>query len=160
MRKRIKNLFSLVTVILFIGIGLASFGPDGSTNTSVAIKDCEWKPEVENVLRINVSFTNTLGEPIPEAGGEIFIMHQQVNPGDECTFQGFTDAIDLYTGPDGKFSYTSPFEHKHDNSEDLYRVEINIPNTALYTGCKQVQVLKYSAATFNFNCIGKRLSDL
>lgn len=160
MQKRIKSLFSLITVIFFIGIGLASIGPDESTNTTVAIKDCEWKPEVEGVLEINVSFMNTLGEPIPEAGGEIFITHQQVNPGDECTFQGFTNALDLYTGPDGKFSYVSPFEFKHDNSEDLYRVEINIPKTALYTGCKQVQVLKYGAATFNFNCIGKRLNEL
>lgn len=159
--KIIKHITCLICISVFILGAIASeIGPDASSNTTVAIKDCEVKPEVEGYVTINVSFTNTQGEPIPDVGGYIFIAHQQVNDNTECKFESFFQSLDLYTGPDGKFSYTSPFEYNHDNSQDLYRVEVLIPKSTFYTGCKEVQVQKYAVGTFNFHCVAKRLNEL
>ena len=159
MQYKLKPILSLITVCLFLIIAVASLGPDASTNTTVAISNCEAKPQFAGILTVDISYTNTEGQPISEAAGSIFINHQEVNSNDDCTATTFNYVESLYTGPNGKYFY-SGFEYFHDNSEDLHRIEVIIPKNALYTGCRQVQVQKYNSATFNFVCVGKRLNEL
>ena len=158
MRNQIRPLLSLVAIGLFLLLALASldFGPDKSTNTTVAIKDCEEKPAVNVTLRIDVSYQWTGGlddlKFIPGAFGNISIVHQKVNADKTCTFYvESSQVIDFVCNDDGVFTYEGP-TWTHDNSEDLIRVELFGKENLIdfYPDHRKVKVLKYDNANFDF----------
>lgn len=152
MRKYIRPAISLATIGVFLLFAMASFGPDESTNTTVAIKDCEVKPPVSVTLKIEVSLQSNDNFPVEGAEGILFISHQKVNVNDECTFSvDGQQQISFVTNSQGKFNYTGS-TWVHDNSEDLIRVELYLyPHpTAGYFGDKRVQVTKYASGDFTF----------
>jgi hypothetical protein len=152
MRKYIRPALSIATIGLFLLFAMASFGPDGSTNTTVAIKDCEVKPPVSVTLKIEVGLLSFDNFPIEGAEGVLFISHQKVNANDECTFAvDGQQQISFVTNSQGKFNYTGS-TWVHDNSEDLIRVEIYLyphPSEG-FVGYKDVEVKKYSSGDVKF----------
>lgn len=160
MQNKLKPVFSLITIGLFLLLALASGGPDASTNTTVAITDCEPRFQAAGTLKATISVMNTEGEPIAGANVIIFIVHQEVKPpGDDCTFNRISSTDSALTGTDGTYTYNGS-EYFHDNSHDLHRVEVVILQTPLRTGYKEVQVQYYNSADFNFKCVVKRLNEL
>ncbi len=153
MRKYIRPALCIATIGGFLLFAIASFGPDGSTNTTVAIKDCEVKPPVSVTLKIEVGLLSNDNFPVQGAEGVLFISHQKVNANDECTYSvGGQQQISFLTNSQGKFNYTGS-TWVHDNSEDLIRVELYLyPHpTAGFFGDKRVQVSKYESGDFQFN---------
>ena len=159
MKNIVKPILSTITIGVFLVFAFASIGPDKSTNTSVAISNRMEKPEVAVQLTIDISFKNKAGEPIKEAFGSIFIVHQTVKKDTTCTYDSYPEDLEFYTDMNGYYGHSGITLH-HSNSEDLYRVEVVIPKTAIYNEVRKVQVLKYSNAAFTFNLTGIRLSEL
>lgn len=152
MRKYIRPTISMATIGVFVIMAMASFGPDGSTNTTVAIKNCEEKPPVNVTLKIHVELVSPPNVPVEGAEGVLFISHQKVNADDECTFSvDGQQQISFVTNSQGKFNYTGS-TWVHDNSEDLIRVELYLyPHpTAGFFGYKGVKVTKYASGDFQF----------
>jgi len=161
MQNNVKPVISLLTIGLFLLFALASFGPDASTNTTVAIKDCKPKPQVSGFLRVNISYKDKSGgDPIQGVGGRIFIANQTVIDEEDCEFETISSTHHFLTGSDGTYSYVGD-EYFHDNAQDLHRIEIVFEKNAFFEEYRPpVQVEKYNSATFHFNCVGKRLNAL
>lgn len=132
---------------------LASFGPDASTNTTVAIKDCEEKPATQVKLEISVRFIwGESGLPVKQAFGSLFISHQKVINNEECTYTvDFVTIVDYITDDEGNFNYVGP-TWTHDNSQDLIRVEIYRSGHAIdgYYSYKESFVGVYNQGLFSF----------
>ncbi len=162
MKTKMKILFSIGALVLFGLFAMASFGPDTSTNTYVAIKDCKSEPAFSGNVTISISYKDKMGVPIPNATGRVYIWKQETTDDGTCMPSGFTSPLDeeIFTDAAGNF-FINGYPYTFDNSEDLHRVELVIDKTALRTGCREVQVRKYgSSATFTFNCVGLRLNEL
>ena len=152
MRNKIKPLLSLAAIGLFLLFAIASdLLPQESTNVSVAIRDCEEKPPVSGTIHVDVLYTVN---GIPRAGvnGEMFLVHQKVNPDTTCSYSLLArQMLAFTTNANGFFTYEGvPF--LHDNSEDLYRIEIEM---FAVTGTgrrpeRQVKVGKYNDSNFQF----------
>lgn len=163
MENKLKAYLSIASIIVFGLAAMASFGPDPSTNTSVAISDCMSMPPISGNVSITISYKDKNGIPIPEAPGIVYIWRQEVTTDGSCkvTALGLTPLHeDIYTDANGNFVING-YPWTFDEKEELHRVEVIIEKTALYTGCRSVQVRKYgSGATFVFNCVGLRFTDL
>lgn len=157
-RKKIILSFGVIAVFTFIAI--ASIGPDGSTNTSVAIKDCEVKPPVNVKLNINIDVHwervgGGTGNPVEGAFGKLFIVHQKVNSNDDCTYVAdYTETIDFVCDQSGDYSFSGN-TWLHDNAKDLIRVECLLIASALdgYGPQREVQVFTYDKGSFGFSFI-------
>ncbi|HUR31486.1 MAG TPA: hypothetical protein VMZ69_08625 [Saprospiraceae bacterium] len=159
MDNKLRPIFSLVTMIIFLMLALGSFGPDQSTNTTVAIKDCEVKPPVSGTLRVNVHLQEKSGASIANATGTLFLTQQEVKPDETCTFTSFTFVEPIATDNNGNWIYGNhPFTH--DNSQDLWRAEVVITKTAIFTECRVVKVIYYPGSQINVKCVVKRLNEL
>lgn len=155
-----KFILSFVIIGLFLLAAMASFGPDDSTNTTVAISNCQSKPHVDGSILVKIHYTDKMGTPIPNITGSIFLTEQKVKPDTTCTFTSLTYSTDVATDASGDF-ISSVYNYSFDNSEDLWRVEVNMPQTAFYTACKEVKVFKYGGDNIiTFNCVVKRLNEL
>jgi hypothetical protein len=135
-----------------------ALGPETSTNTTVAIKDCMEKPVVMNNFTVFVHYKEKSGAPIPGATGSVFITQQKVNP-DTCTFMAFAYVDDLYTDGNGQF-VTQGIPFVHNNSEDLWRVEVLIDMSENFNGGRKVEVVKYPGNSVIISMVGLRLNDL
>jgi len=153
MQNKVKPVLSFIVIGIFLLIAIASFGPDTSTNTTVAIKDCEVKPAVQVQLKITIELDWEDGHnPVTGAFGKLFIVHQKVNPDNTCTF--FVESqqtIDFITGQDGTFTFVGN-TWTHDNSEDLIRVEVYRSGSVidLYGPNREMAVRYYSSGNFVF----------
>ncbi|MEP6646988.1 MAG: hypothetical protein ABJC12_07855 [Saprospiraceae bacterium] len=155
-----QHALSGLCIGFFIFIAFASVGPDGSTNTSVAISNCMHMPDFNGVITVNVTFKQKTGEPIFGANGRLYLVDQETNPNFPCEiFTGSTSQQDFITNASGQYTFTG-FQIHHNNSEDLVRVEVVIDKSSSYTGCRIVQVNKYNNVLFNFNCVGLKLEEL
>ncbi len=152
MRKYIRPAICLATIGVFLIMAMASFGPDASSNTTVAIKRCEEKPPVSLTLSISVTLKEEGSFPAIGEKGKLFISHQKVTNSEECIYAVESqEVIDFTTDASGSFHYTGS-TWTHDNSEDLIRVELNVEGGILYghDGVKEVKVEKYGSGTFYF----------
>ncbi len=155
-----KSILSFIIIGLFLLAAMSSFGPDKSTNTTVAISNCQSKPQILGTLAVKLNYTDKTGTPIPNITGSIFLTEQKVNPDTTCTFTSHTYSIDVVTDALGSF-ISSGYNFNFDNAEDLWRAEVNMPQTAFYTACKEVKVVKYGGENLiTFNCVVKRLNEL
>jgi len=158
MKNKLSSVFSLFIIGLFLLFAMASGGPDGSSNASVAISNCKEMPPVDVQLIVDISLKNKSGEPLNLVYGNLFVVNQAVKQ-DTCAFEAFPEELEFYTDMSGKYSHHG-ITITHKNSEDLYRVEVFIPKTALYDEIRTVQVKKYDNAKFIFNLTAVRLSEL
>src|SRR5690242_7308956 len=146
----LKPIYSLIALALFLVFALASFGPDESSNATVAISNCNDQPGVTGELHVNVyfHFKQGQGAQIP---GSIFITHQKVKP-DSCVFEVlYNETIAFETDMSGHYSYVGQVWF-HDNSEDLFRVEVKIKtNQSIPFYYREVKVLKYANSDFSFD---------
>lgn len=153
-KAKMKQALTLISIGVFLMIALASLGPDGSTNTKVSIKDCMEKPAVQGKLRVDVTVLDTLGQPLGTGRMHIYIVHQKVKPDTSCTFDVIFGATHTVNVPsNGHYVYEGN-DYIHDNSEDLFRVEVSFtadgaPGHA-FTLIREVQVKKYSNSDFQF----------
>lgn len=160
MQNFVRSVFSFLIIGLFLMAALASFGPDESTNTTVAISNCQPKPHISGTMSVQIHYTDNMGTPIPNITGTIFLTEQKVKPDTTCTFSTFTFPIDVVTDASGSY-FSTGYNYGFDNSEDLWRAEVNMPQTAFYTACKEVKVVKYGGEDLiTFNCVVKRLNEL
>ncbi|HUR31487.1 MAG TPA: hypothetical protein VMZ69_08630 [Saprospiraceae bacterium] len=156
---KLRHTLSCLTISAFILIAFGSLGPDESTNTNIASPgDCEERPGAGGALSINIFYHDLLGIPIGNAAGTIFITHQKI--GSDCEyllFDYFTESF--ATGFDGRY-FTGGWEFFHDNSEDIYRVELIIKKSATHSGCRMVKAGKYNVRNFSFDCTSFSINDL
>ena len=148
---RIKHILSVLTLGLFIFFIIAQ-APDGSTSTEVDISNCEPKPAISITLTVNASFVDENGKPVESASISIFIVHQLVNNNESCTYSVFENIlITRTTDASGHVAYTES-GYVHQNSQDLFRIEVyHSPLFGYgYSKFNQVKVGKYANATFNF----------
>ena len=146
-----KPILSLLVTILFMVCALASFGPDASTNTTTEISNCEEEDPTEVKLNVLITLHNKETSNPVDGDGRLFIVHQKVNPDDECKFSVIESLIiNFTTGFDGEFNYNGGTTWIHDNTEDLYRIEVEIFDDPFFTGYRKVQVGKYSVDDFTF----------
>jgi hypothetical protein len=149
--QHLRFLMSMVVIGAFLMITMATTINEfliSSTNTTVHIKNCESKPPVTGTLNIVVTAFDSLNNPLPGERGGFYITHQKVNP-DGCTYEVVTNLTVVYTtGPDGTATYQGP-EWQHDNSQDLWRVEIR-SNDIDTKPSRQVLVKYYSDSNFHF----------
>lgn len=131
-----------------------------SNNVSVAIENCEAKPPVTGTLQINMVALDSLGNPVPGIDGRLFIVHQKVTS-DTCTFDVvFNVTHNFETDANGFASYTGP-DWLHDNSQDLWRVEIDWNFHHNMSPQRQVQVKYYNnQSEFFFSGIQNKLKPL
>lgn len=152
-KRRLRPLFSTVAIGIFIFLAFASFGPDGSTNTMVAISNCESKPPITVQVRVSVYIKDSDGLGVPGATGRIYAVHQKINSDTSCTFTHVTESGNFITGNDGLFQFEGQ-TFMHDNSQDLFRVEIvtdDGQNPYFYFGERETQVKYYDSGDFTFN---------
>lgn len=154
MKIKFQHLASICLVSVFVFLAFASFGPDASTNTSVAIKDCEEQPPISGTFNIFVSLKLPAPDGIPkgvQAAGKIFIVRQKVNDNEACTYTSTSQTIDFTTSHNGEYSYTG-MSYMHDNSQDLVRVEILVNGSVFefHGPHKEVRVHHYSIPDINF----------
>ena len=123
MEGKLKPLMSVISICIFLLLAAASVGPDGSTNTTVAIKDCESKPEYDGTFSIRIFMVDKLGNGIPDAKGTIYITHQKVKPDNTCTYTATFQTLNFTTNIIGGYVYVGEV-FIHDNINDLYRVEV------------------------------------
>ncbi|MEO5906744.1 MAG: hypothetical protein ABIQ11_08460, partial [Saprospiraceae bacterium] len=92
---------------------------------------------------------DTAGKPLPDVGGKLFITHQKVRA-DACSFDlVFSATHSFTTGLDGTAAYTGPV-WLHDNSQDLWRVQVESAYFPIVVPQSQVQVKYYSQSNFQF----------
>jgi len=160
MRNKVKPVLSLFTMGLFLLFGLASFGPDGSTNTTVAIKNCEDKTPLSGTVTVVVQYVNLNGQPIANATGVVFVVVQNVKSDGTCTFEARSEFHNLFTDANGRFSVSS-LNYTFTNSQDLIRVEVSIDKNAEYIGNRQVRSHLYGVGGhFDFQLTGLRKDEL
>jgi hypothetical protein len=112
-------------------------------------------------VKITINYKDKNGVPIPEAPGIVYIWIQEVKA-DSCKVKGSGIPLfeEIYTDASGPF-IISGYPYTFDEKEELIRVEVIIEKTALYAGCRKIQVKKYGTeATFVFDCVGLRFTDL
>jgi len=130
-----------------------------SSNVTVAIENCEAKPPVIGTLEINMLALDSLGNGIPGVTGRLFIVHQKVNS-DTCKFDVVFNVTHTFeTDANGLASYTGP-DWLHDNSQDLWRVEIDWNFSYNISPKRLVQVKYYSQSEFFFTGIQNKLKPL
>lgn len=143
-----KPFYSLIAVFLFLIIALGSFGPDTSTNTTVAPVNCKDTSTVTGQLSVNLTVDTWTGAPVPFSQGELFIVHQDAIQGG-CTFNVLSSTtIQFTTNDQGEFAY-SGFAWNHNNLEDLIRVELQLYDL-VFGYYREVQVQKYNVKLFDF----------
>ena len=159
MENKVRSVFSLGMIVGFMFFAMATaFGPDQSTNTTVAIKDCMDKPPLSGNFVVFIHYKDKSGVPIPNATGTVFLTQQEVKP-DSCKFRAFTYIQDLFTDGNGQF-VTQGIFFEQKNSEDLWRVEVSIDKSAFFNGVKKVDVVKYPETSKVISLVGLRLDDL
>ena len=130
-----------------------------SSNVTVAIKDCKQELPVTGELQVNILSIDSLGNPAPGLRGNLFVIHQKVRS-DTCKFDVvFNIRHEFTTDANGLASYTGP-EWIHDNSKDLWRVEIDWSYTSRINPDRQLQVKYYNDSEFFFTCIKGKLAPL
>lgn len=153
MQKITKSVLSVLVIVFFLVITLATQFEDfllESTNTTVKIENCEDQPQVIGTITVAIIITNDDDEPLSSIDGKLFVTHQKVNT-DSCTFEVvFNEIIPFETNSQGVFIYQGP-EWAHDNSQDLWRAEVEIESDEFNTGYSDVQVKYYSEADFTFS---------
>jgi len=160
MKNIMRSILSFAVIGFFLLAAIASFGPDEATNTTVPISDCESKPVVTGNLKVDIKLRTLQLEPIPEHDIQIFVTHQKVNPDTSCTFQSTMSNVILTTDIDGEISWFAPDNFTHDNSEDLYRVQIKVRGDDNWDQADDIQVLKYNQAQFSFYIIQYNKDDI
>ena len=159
MKNKLKGILSLATIGLFLLFTLATGKPDDSTNTKVAITDCMDQPEVNGILQIVINFKDKSGTPISFYNGRLYISHQDVfSLSETCQYSTTYDQVDFITDVNGKYTYSIPFSHN--NTKDLYRVQLAFDDTSTYAAFNQVKVAFYSTTNLTFNAVSQRLVDL
>ena len=159
MVNKLKPAFTLFSIGLFILFAVASFGPDNSTNTEIAINECLDKPEVSGILYVIIYHKDKSGAPIPFANGRLYIAHQKVlNPNVDCHYTVVPNQVDFITDIDGKYTYSIPFTHNCD--KDLNRIQLAFDKTSSFTAVNQVKVAYYATTSIIFNAISQKLDDL
>src|SRR5688572_14057582 len=148
MKNKMKPIYSLIAVFLFLTIALGSFGPDASTNTTVAPKNCKDTSTVAGQLLVKVSVEGWMGTIVPFSSGELFIVHQEAVQ-DGCTANVLSSTrINFSTDKEGYYTY-SGFNWTHNNLEDLIRVELELYDLS-FGFYREVIVYKYDIPTFDF----------
>ncbi len=119
MQNIMKPLLSFFAIGLFLLITLATFQlSKESTNETVAIKECKEKPPVHGKLHIEIKYE-------PEVRGIIFITQQKVRHDTTCTFDVITNYRHTFNfDVQGRYVFDDDSEWTHDNSEDLFRIEV------------------------------------
>lgn len=155
MKDKLKVVFSLMAIIFFMLIALSSIifaFLEGSTNTTVKIGNCQEKPGASGTLEVTVTALDSLDNPLAGVKGDMFITHQKVRP-DTCAFDVVFNVRNAFTtGANGQATYTGP-DWIHDNSEDLFRVEVewrNFPTGTYPVPPRQTIVKRYNESTFSF----------
>jgi hypothetical protein len=110
------------------------------------------KPPFEGMVHVDV-LARESGIPKAGARGTMFLIHQKVNP-DTCTYSVLANQkLSFTTGSNGHFVYDG-VTFTHDNSEDLYRIEITmeVPFNPYSSNRKlrEIKVAKYSDSNFQF----------
>ncbi|HZV68062.1 MAG TPA: hypothetical protein VFG10_00890 [Saprospiraceae bacterium] len=155
MRQPLKAVLSVVVTALFLLFAYASSWDDvmaTSTNTTVAIKDCEQETGVSGQLIANLSFNHKNGVSIAGATGEIYITHQIASK--ECEPVVLQSIVKSFvTDLDGNYEFVGD-SYLHNNSQDLIRVEVHIDSRpGHWDDWKSVQVKYYNSFVFFFNAI-------
>ena len=156
MQQPLKSVLSVAVIAFFLLFAYASSWDDvmaTSTNTTVAIKDCAHEPvSLSGQMTATLSFNHKNGISISGATGEIYITHQIAN--EDCTPNVLQSIVASFvTDLDGDYEYIGP-TFLHNNSQDLFRVEVHIDSrSGLWDDWKSVQVKYYGEATFVFNAI-------
>ena len=144
-KNKLRHFLCFLVIAVFLLITMAtdiSHFLISSSNTTVAIRDCEAKPPAFGTLEINLLAIDSLSNPIPGVHGQLFITHQKVNS-DTCTYTVvFNVTHDFTTDANGLASYTGP-DWMHDNSKDLWRVEVRWSLIADVQPDREVQVKFY-----------------
>ncbi len=149
MKNKWKSLLSFLVIGLFMMMALASLGPDKSTNTTVAISNCQSRPAAQGHLVITIQITDQKGESIG-GSGKLFIVHQKVRSDTTCTYDVILSLVHEFTvAYNDTYTYDGP-DFIHDNSEDLFRVELILRATQLSDSYAEVKVIKYAQSTINF----------
>jgi hypothetical protein len=145
MQNKAKPILSMIAIGVFLIMAAASFGPDSSTNTTVAIKDCMDKAPFQGKLKVTIKVEDTS----VYVTGRLFISHQKVRQ-DTCEFDVVWSANELIAIPNGSGMYVyEGIDFIHDNSEDLFRVQVHL-SASDGTFLDQTMVQKYQTADFHF----------
>ena len=156
-----KTVYSILVILTFFLITIASLGPDQSTNVTVAMDEskCMNKPIVFNPFTVNVSHKDKkTGVPIPFASGEIIYTKQMV-AGSECKYEYTFLNQSFMTSAQGQYSHTFP-DLVQNNAADLVRVEIRMEETATYEKGSAFDVRYCGPANFSFVITSLKKSDL
>ena len=161
MRYRLKYILSTLMIGIFLLFALSSQFSisdlfeflEESTNTTVKISDCKSDGPVSGQLYVIITYDNLEEEPVQYADGKLFITHQKVNS-DSCTFDVVLDlVIPFELDVEGTFIYEG-VNWTHDNTEDLFRVQVSVPQVEdNYYGFDVFEVKKFSDSRFIFSQI-------
>jgi hypothetical protein len=159
MNTKWKSIYSVMAIGIFAVFAAASIGPDKSTNTTVAIDKCQTKPSFQGQLSIYVEVKDQHGASV-EANGKLYIVHQKVRPDTTCSFDVLTNLVhDFSVVPNQIYFYDGP-AFSHDNSEDLFRVELKINGSTTHANYQEVKVIKYAEQNINFLAIVNTYDNL
>jgi len=137
----------VIGVFLLIALATDSLS-DESTNETVAITDCKEKPIATGKVHVEVR------SDLPGHYGMLLITQQKVRHDTTCMFDVITNKTVTFNCDDtGLYIYDDDDTWTHDNSEDLWRVEVAMRAGSL-SGIdlfdRQVQVRKYYQSNFYF----------
>jgi|SRR5687767_5437010 len=152
MLDRLRPLLSGIALCFFLVIALATIPriENQSTNETVAIEDCMPRPPISGTVTVRVH------SGLPNHAGYIILSQQKVMP-DTCDFNVITNYRHSFNvDAQGNLIYTETNMWHHNNSEDLWRIEVGVRCGTSFSGidnyCRQVQVKKYTTAQdFSFD---------
>lgn len=134
----------MIAIGVFLLLATSSFGPDASTNTSVAIKDCKEQAPILGKLKVTINIDDTSYNYT----GRLIMSHQKVRP-DTCDYDivwNVNQEILIARGTK-IYVYDGP-EWIHDNSEDLFRVQIHMYSNGKLL--EKTDVQKYNTSHFTY----------
>ena len=147
MQNNIRCLLSFFTLVLFVILAAASFGPDSASNTIVKVGNCEPKPPINVSAKVNVLVIDNEGNPVQAGEGSLFI-NNLIVVFDSCEYDPRAFYKEhVVIGPDGTYHFQSP-PNLHENSQDLYRVELVFRIAGRES--RTVKTLKYDQTTVSF----------
>lgn len=150
MGKNTRNFVSAGVILTFLFLASGSIprlAPDKSDALIVGdLENCTPMPVKEIMPAIHVTLMDIQGNPLPNHEVKAFITYQKaVAPCSPNVI--FSDEDAGLTDANGVWAWTAPPERTFiaNNSQDLIRIQVKVPESHEYIGADVVDVFRYDA---------------